>query len=204
VACTGDGGTAAKASGGSTTEAAARACTDGTFTWSGVTKNDRLTGVSEAQRVGDGGGRLTRRLERVHAPRPSVRTEGPPVSAAEVLYSLGRKIGEIDSDAPTLAKDDSGTTYAFTDPRAKAPALESGTSRVDSAGQFVTYAGVREVAGDFRYACPDGRTTTGHARNRTVDLDGILSCDESVEESALALQAARLSCPAGSPATKRA
>jgi hypothetical protein len=160
--------------------------------------------VSEVQRIGEGGGRLTHRMQRVYTPGPSVRTEGPSVSAAEVLYSLGKKIGEIDSDATTLAKDDSGTTYVFADPKAEAPVLESGFSRVDGAGQFVSYAGVREVVGDFRYSCSGGRTTTGHARNYTVDLDGLLSCDESVDKDTLALQAARRSCAAGSAATKGA
>ncbi|MFI5675125.1 hypothetical protein [Streptomyces cellulosae] len=183
---------------------AARACADGTFTWSGVTKRDRLTGVSEVQRIGHGGGRLENRLEPVYTPGPSVRADGPDVSAAEVLFSLGKKVGEIDSAAPTLEKDHSGTTYSFADPKATAPALESGFSRVDETGLFVTYSGVREVAGDFRYSCPGGRPTTGHARNDTARLNGLVSCDESAGKNALALQAARRSCAAGSAATKHA
>ncbi|CAM5738950.1 hypothetical protein SALBM311S_11032 [Streptomyces alboniger] len=75
---------------------------------------------------------------------------------------------------------------------------------MDGSGEFVTYAGVREVSGDFRYSCPGGRTSTGHARNWTVDMQGVLSCDESVGRSALALQAARRSCAAGTAATKQA
>jgi hypothetical protein len=205
VGCTeGGGGDGGSPDRSGTATAGARACADGTFTWSGVTRRDRLTGVSEVQRTGDGGGTLENRLERVYMPGPSVEAAGPAVSAAEVLYSLGRKVGEIDSDAPTLAKDHSGTTYSFADPKATAPALDSGFSRVDEAGLFVTYSGVREVAGDFRYSCPGGRPTTGHARNDTGHLNGILSCDETVGKNALALQAARRSCAAGSAATKHA
>ncbi|MFE9439401.1 hypothetical protein ACFYO2_10385 [Streptomyces sp. NPDC006602] len=205
AACTGGGDNGDDKSVGGTDKTVVRACTGGTFTWSGVAKTDRLTGVSEVQGISEGGGgRLTHRIRRVYTPGPSVKTEGPSVSAAEVLYSLGKKIGEIDSDAPALAKDDSGTTYVFADPKAKAPGRESGFSRVDGSGAFVTYAGVREVTGDFRYACPGGRTTTGHARTCTVDLNGLLNCDESVGKDPLALQAARGSCVAGSAATKRA
>jgi hypothetical protein len=206
MGCTGGDDDGDGRSSGRTDETVVQACTGGTFTWSGVTRTDRLTGVSEMQRIGDGGGRLTHRMERVYTPGPSVKTEGPAVSAAEVLYSLGRKIGEIDSDAPTLAKDDSGTTYVFADPKAKAPGLDSRVSRVDGSGEFVTYAGVREVTGDFRYSCPDG-TTTGHARNFTVDLQGVLSCDEplsSGDKDTVALQAARRSCAEGSVAAEQA
>jgi hypothetical protein len=180
--CTDGDDDGAVKSGGRTGEAVVRACAGGTFTWSGVTSTDRLTGVSEPQRIGGGGGRLTHRMEGVYTPTPSVTAEGHAVSAAEVLYSLGRKIGEIDSDAPTLAEDDSGTTYVFADPKAKAPGLDSRASRVDGSGEFVTYAGVRQVTGDFRYSCADG-TTTGHARNHTVDLQGVLACDEPVNSA---------------------
>jgi hypothetical protein len=204
AACSGGGANGDGRSGGTTGKTVVQACAGGTFTWSGITKTDRLTGVSEVQRIGAGGGGLTNRLRRVYTPGPSVRTEGPSVSAAEVLYSLGKKIGEIDSDAPALAKDDSGTTYVFADPKAEAPRLESGFTRVDGSGEFVTYTGVREVTGDFRYACPGGRTTTGHAGNRTGDLDGLLNCEESVDRNALARPAARRSCASGSAATRQA
>ncbi|CAM5738956.1 hypothetical protein SALBM311S_11033 [Streptomyces alboniger] len=96
AACTaGDDG------GGKADKAVVRACADGAFTWSDVTRADRLTGVSEVQPLGDGGGKLTKLMQRVYTPRPSVEIAGPDVATAEVLYSLGREVGEIDSDAPT-------------------------------------------------------------------------------------------------------
>ncbi|MFD3590431.1 hypothetical protein [Streptomyces sp. NPDC058683] len=206
TACTGGtGGGDGRPGGGAsgTGTAAAKACGDGTFSWSAVKKSDRLTGVSENERLGAGGGALRNPLERVYTPRPSVRTQGPALSPAEVLFSLGKKIGEIDSTARTLADDDSGTTHAFTDVHAKAPALDNGAVRLDGAGDYVTYDGVREVTGDFRYSCPDGRTTTGHARSWTVDLSGVLDCGETMD-ARIARQAARLSCETGSAATKGA
>ncbi|WP_143145072.1 hypothetical protein [Streptomyces humi] len=197
TACTGggDGG------GDGGRDARAGACTDGTFTWSGVTQTDRLTGVSASERLGAGGGVLKNPLRRVYTPRVSVRAEGPAISPAEVLFSLGKRIGEIDSTAATLAADDSGTTYAFTDAHAEAPSLDAGFTGLDGAGDFVAYAGVREVTGTFRHSCPDGASSTGRARSWKVDLNGVLDCDDAVDE-ALARQAARLSCEAGAAAAK--
>ncbi|MEV6946005.1 hypothetical protein AB0N07_29260, partial [Streptomyces sp. NPDC051172] len=198
TACTGG------ASGHHEAKAPVRACADGSFTWSGIRHTDELTGVSDVEVLGVGGGPLRHGMRRVSSPRPSVRGAGPAVSAAEVLFSLGKRIGAIDSDARTLAEDDDGTTYAFTDVHAKAPAPVGRTSRIDGAGHFVQYAGVRMEEGDFRYSCADGGTTTGHARNWTVDLTGILDCQVNVARDGLARQAARHSCAAGSPAVRDA
>lgn len=201
AACTGDEKDEPKSS-GKGDKAVVKACTDGTFTWTGVRRTDRLTGVSEAQRVRDDG-TINVQLERVYTPKPTVRAEGPAVSPAEVLFSLGKRVGEIDSDAHTLAEV-SGETWAFTDVHLAAPKLDSGLSKVTGPGELVEYAGVREWEGDFRYTCSGGKTTTGHARNWTVDIGGVLSCQESVDGDGLALQAARRSCEAGSPAIEEA
>ncbi|MFF4798464.1 hypothetical protein ACFY1U_08615 [Streptomyces sp. NPDC001351] len=198
--CTGSGDGDGKAATRSSAPAVAKACANGSFTWTGVKKTDRLTGVSAPEPSRGRTIRTTNPIERVYTPKPSVRTEGPALPPAEVLFSLGKKIGEIDSDAATLA-DVNGDTWAFTDVHQKAPNLDSRFSEVSDPGETVQYAGVREWEGDFRHTCPGGRTTTGHARNWTVDLQGILSCDEYVD-SGIARQAARLSCEPGSPATR--
>ncbi|MFI8229377.1 hypothetical protein ACIGDI_11140 [Streptomyces sp. NPDC085900] len=196
--CTGGG-----KSHGAEARAVVKACADGTFTWSGIRRTDELTGVSEMEVLGAGGGPLTDTVRRVHTPRPSVRATGPDLSAAEVLFSLGKRIGEIDSDARTLAEDDEGTTYTFTDVHAKAPTLGNRITRTHGAGHIVQYAGVRMVEGDFRYSCPGDGITTGHARNWTVDMAGILDCQTDVGHSVLARQAAGRSCEPGSPATRK-
>ncbi|MEU0390569.1 hypothetical protein [Streptomyces chartreusis] len=128
----------------------------------------------------------------MYTPTPSVRAEGPAPSAAEILFSLGRKTGEIDSDAPTLAEA-GGDTWAFTDVRQPAPELDKDRVTPHAAGEFYQYAGAREVSADFRYTCPDGRTVSGHARNWTVDLAGLADCDER-PDSSLAREAARRAC----------
>ncbi|MDN3026528.1 hypothetical protein [Streptomyces sp. S.PB5] len=204
AACTGSSGDGGKDGSGDKTSAkpVAKACANGTFTWFDVEKSDRLTGVSDLHPLPEGV-TMTSHMERVYTPRASVKTQGPALSPAEVLFSLGKKIGEIDSDAPTLAAA-GGDTWAFTDVNGKAPSLDSGIVGGDNAGDFVTYAGVREVTADFQYSCPDGTATTGQARQWTVDIGGVLSCDEAVDTDDLARQAARRSCEAGAVATRDA
>ncbi|WDV54309.1 hypothetical protein PV963_30100 [Streptomyces coeruleorubidus] len=54
-------------------------------------------------------------MRRIHSPRPPVRAGGPAPFAAEVLFPLGKKTGEIESDARTLAEAGKEEAGAFTD-----------------------------------------------------------------------------------------
>ena len=84
--CTGGGdGDRKAAARSSAPTAVAKACANGSFTWTGVEKTDRLTGVTAPEPSGDRTIRTTNPIERVYTPKPSVRTEGPSLSAAEVL-----------------------------------------------------------------------------------------------------------------------
>ncbi|MFJ3443356.1 hypothetical protein ACIPM2_19545 [Streptomyces sp. NPDC086081] len=197
TACTGEPG--ARATPRESGTSRARACAEGTFTWSPVTTRDRLTGVSRPERLAEGGGALRNHVRRVYTPVPSVRADGPAPPAAEVLFSLGKETGEIDSDAPTLAE--AGDTWAFTDPGQRAPALGEDRVTPREAGTYYQYAGVREVSADFRHTCQDGRTVVDRARTWTVDIAGVTGCGER-PDTALAREAARRACgPAGAPAT---
>ncbi|MER5833729.1 hypothetical protein ABT116_23425 [Streptomyces sp. NPDC002130] len=191
AACTGSAGGNEADQGREPVKPVATACANGTFTWSHLTERDRLTGVSDPERLGKGGGPLQNPMRRVYTPRPSVRADGPAPSPAEILFSLGKKAGEIDSDARTLAE--AGETWSFTDVRQPAPELDTDRIKPDAAGEYVQYAGVREVAADFRYRCPDGTTVSGHARNWTVDFAVLTDC-EVRPDSPVAREAARRSC----------
>ncbi|MGW2719491.1 hypothetical protein [Streptomyces sp. NPDC001492] len=199
--CSGGGDGGGKAAAKSSAPAVAKACAGGTFTWSGVKKTEKLTGFSGVQKLGKGGGTLSGPLTRVYTPRVSVKVSGPAVSSAEVLFSLGKKAGVIESDAPTLAEE-GGDASGFTDVHAKAPSLDGDSTTVEGAGETVKYKGVREVTGDFTYTCPRGTTTKGHARSWQEDITGVLDCQESVGHSGIAREAARHSCEPGSPATR--
>jgi hypothetical protein len=197
TACTGGAGDDKADKGRTTDRPVATACANGTFTWSRLTERDRLTGVSDPERLGEGGGALQNPMRRVYTPRPSVRADGPAPSPAEILFSLGKKTGEIDSEARTLAEA-GGDTWSFTDVRLPAPELDTDRVVPHAAGEFIQYAGVKEVAAHFRYTCPDGRTVSGHARNWTVDMSGLTGCDER-PDSPLAREVARRSCDETAP-----
>ncbi|MER7899743.1 hypothetical protein ABTX62_27405 [Streptomyces sp. NPDC096046] len=190
TACT--GGAGGDGADRKTARPAAKACANGTFTWSHLTERDRLTGVSAPERLGEGGGALQHPMRRVYTPRPSVRADGPAPSPAEILFSLGKKTGEIESDARTLAEA-GGDTWSFTDIGLPAPELDTDRVTPRASGEFVQYAGVREVSADFRYTCPDGRTVSGHARNWRIDIAGLTDCDER-PDSALAREVAERVC----------
>lgn len=171
--------------------AEARACENGSYSWSQVNESERLTGVSEVETLGKGGGELKNEVRRRYTPEASVRAEGPTVPS-QVLFSLGKEIGFVD-DLQFNGNALAGVGH-------KAPDLNDGTTEVHGAGAFVQYAGVRAVEADFRYSCPGGSSTHGHVKSWKNDISGVVDCAEPAS-SKLGIQAARLSCERGAPAT---
>ncbi|MCX5237290.1 hypothetical protein OG824_18995 [Streptomyces prunicolor] len=201
VGCTGGSGDAGKTSDSATAgtkgaqaAAAGKACANGTYTWINIEKPTRLLGVSDVETLGKGGGTLKHKLRRLATVQVAVQAGTGAPAAKEILTSLGRKIGEIDSDGDYVG--------AFTKVGGQGPELnddDGGT--LDGAGRFVHYAAVRVVEADFRYACPGGKAAIGHAESWTVPITGVLECGESTG-NATAREAARLSCGADSVAAK--
>ncbi|MER5709913.1 hypothetical protein AB0B13_07780 [Streptomyces sp. NPDC042898] len=193
AACTSDGdGPADKA--GPTTAAA---CKNGTYTWFNVDKKDVLTGISEKQKIGKGGGDLATTLKPLHTPRTAVTFEkGARGDAKAALLSLGRRVGEVSAE-------DDGVSHEFANVRRQVPSLVSHT-RVTVAGSFVDYAWVEEVTGDFRYTCGTEKPVTGRAVGWTIDGGGVLECSEPVveERERHAMEAALLACGPDAPAAK--
>ncbi|MEU3605425.1 hypothetical protein AB0E83_08170 [Streptomyces sp. NPDC035033] len=178
------------AAGGITAPAA---CADGTYDWFDIAQRDVLTGVAEKQTLGEGGGRLTNPVRRLHTPRTAVTTEtGPAVHAAAALRSLGARVG-------------GGEDGAFAEAGRRAPGLDDSRTDVDGPGTLVDYAYVREVVAGFRHTCPGGAVSTGRAVGWTVAGTGVLDCGEpaeTLEDSGPAQAAARLSCGPDDPASK--
>ncbi|WP_112466763.1 hypothetical protein [Streptomyces triticisoli] len=130
----------------------------------------------------------------------SVRPEGAVPVPEEALFSLGKEIGEIDSDAPTL-KEVTGEKWSFTQVGDQGPRLGEGLTKADGSGRFVQYNAVRTVEADFRRTCAGGKTTVGHAESWTLAVDGIVECGTRTDD-ATARQAARLACGTDSAAAK--
>lgn len=173
--------------------AEARACENGRYSWSQVKESERLTGVSEVETLGKGGGELKNEVRRRYTPEASVRAEGPIVPSGQVLIALGKEIGVVD--------DPQFNGNALAGVGQKTPDLNDVTTEVHGAGEFVQYAGVRAVEADFRYSCPGVASTHGHAKSWKIDVTGVVDCAEPAS-SKLGSQAARLSCERGAAATK--
>ncbi|MFC9705186.1 hypothetical protein ACFTWD_31335 [Streptomyces sp. NPDC056943] len=192
AACTSDGDRPADKAGPTT----GAACKNGTYTWSDVSKKDILTGVSEKQKIGKGGA-LTAPRKPLHTPRTAVTFEkGVRGDAKAALLSLGVRIGEV-------SPDDSGTSHEFAHVGRAAPNPVNRIS-VTAAGTFVDYAWVREVTGDFRYACGTEKPVTGRAVSWVIDGSGVLECSEPVVETGEkhAMEASLLACGPDAPAAK--
>ncbi|NEC87544.1 hypothetical protein [Streptomyces sp. SID12501] len=209
VGCSSGSGDAAKKSDSATAgakgapaAAADTACANGTYTWFNIEKPTRLLGVTDVETLGKGGGELKKKLKRLATVEISVQAGSGAPAADEVLFSLGKKIGEIDSDAASL-KDAGGESWRFTEVGGKGPELNDGSAAPYGSGRFVMYAAVRVVEADFRHSCPGGRTSTGHAESWTTSIDGLLECGTK-DGSATVREAARLSCGADSAAAKAA
>ena len=201
VGCTSGSGDAGKTSDSATAgtkgaqpAVADKACANGTYTWINIEKLTRLLGVSDVETLGKGGGTLKHKVRRLATVRIAVQAGSGAPAAKAILTSLGEKTGVTDADS------DVG---AFTKVGGTGPKLNDGSSAPHGAGRFVQYAAVRVVEADFRYTCPGGRTTTGHAESWTVSIDGLLECGTRTG-NATAREAARLPCGADSVAAKAA
>ncbi|MFJ4340069.1 hypothetical protein [Streptomyces sp. NPDC088915] len=189
-ACTSDGGEPVA----EPKATAEPACKDGTYAWFNVDRRDVLTGVAAQQKLGKGGGTLTREVTPLHAPRVAVAFErGPRIDTRAVLRSLGTRTGDVDDDP------------GFTDVHRPAPDPRAVTTAVEGAGAFVNYSWVKQVVADFTYTCGNGGRTTGRATSWVVNGSGVLDCSlpaEDAKEGDPALAAARFSCDPHDPAAK--
>ncbi|MEU5215385.1 hypothetical protein AB0G79_04185 [Streptomyces sp. NPDC020807] len=203
-ACTssGDGKPKGKTKPAASASASAKPCEGGTYTWSGVTRKDVLTGVSDEQELGKDGGELTHPMRELYTPHVSVTyADWVPAGARDAkaaLNALGVKIGEIEPG-------DTGSEHAFTDVKRPAPDTKNRTSMLGP-GKFVDFAWVKEVTGEFTYNCGTEASVTGKATSWTVDGSGVLTCSEppkgAEKREEYVLEAARIACGPDAPAAK--
>ncbi|MEV5842938.1 hypothetical protein AB0M32_13315 [Streptomyces sp. NPDC051985] len=127
------------------------ACPGGTFRWSGVTRETRLTEVSPVVRVGKDDGSITFRPRLVRNIVPRVDTSDDGISAHRVLVALAKRLKWWDVQvlaAPGEASAD----------------RDFGSVRIDflgHAGRYVAAQGVRVVDAGFALDCPGGRVVYG-------------------------------------------
>jgi hypothetical protein len=185
AACTGGGG--------EDREDTAEACADGTYAWSGIRREQRLTALSEPIRFKKKTDRYTSRLEAVGDTvyRPSVTGTPEGAGAAGVIKALGRHLKVQEPLAGPSEKEVPEEDHYF----------EVATG--DLEGAYYAWGYVRLVEADFTYTCGSGERAKGRVRTWEGTGSGFLPCSEPSDDIAGRLAAQR-TCPVGSAAAKDA
>ncbi|KUO21949.1 hypothetical protein AQJ91_06455 [Streptomyces dysideae] len=176
------------------TDDRAEACTDGTYTWSGVQRSEKLTELADPiffeKTTASYSAKLKRVDDTVYRPTVSVPPKG--VDAAGVIKALGRhlKVEEPLAD-PT-------ETYGLEDEHY----FESATG--DHKGAYYAWGYIKLVDADFTYTCGSGEPIKGHVRTWDGTGSGFLPCASEPSDITTGRDAAVRTCPEGSPATKAA
>ncbi len=181
--CTGDAGG----------DGEAEACTDGTYAWSDVRREQRLTALSDPIRFEKRTGSYTSRLKPLGDTvyRPSVTGTPEGVGAAGVIKALGR---HLKAEEPLAGPSE-------TERPAQDHFFESSTGSHE--GAYYAWAAIDLVDADFTHTCGDGEPTKGHVRTWEGTGAGFLSCSMPSDETAGRIAAQR-TCPAGSKAAEDA
>ncbi|MEV6764123.1 hypothetical protein AB0N16_26485 [Streptomyces sp. NPDC051105] len=181
TAATADPGPSAKAS------ATAPSCPGGTFRWTGVTREVRLTAVSPVVKVDDGDrGWITFHTRLVRNIVPRVDTSDGSLSARRVLAALARHLKLWDLGEFAAPGEDSAHH-------------ERHAVRMNPLGhgaRFVEAKGVTVIEGSFTVACP-GRAVYGSVSTWAVDHGASLACGVDPGDEAWVKEAYRLACGGG-------
>ncbi len=172
----------------------AGACADGTYTWSGVTRTEKLIRLADPivikKRTASYKARLRSADTLMYRPEASPVPDG--TNAGAVILALGRhlKVEEPLAD-PSDNEDTRYDTY-----------YEAETELTK--GTYYAWDALRMVDADFTYTCDGGEPVKGHVRSWDTLGAGLLSCVDEPRKDAAAHQAAVRSCPAGSRAAEEA
>jgi hypothetical protein len=169
----------------------AEACAEGTYAWSGVRREQRLTALSDPIRFEKKTGRYTSHLKAVGATlyRPSVTGAPEGAGAAGVITALGR---HLRAGKPLAGPSD-------TERPAQDHFFESSNGAHE--GAYYAFAAIDLVEADFTYTCGGRKPAKGHVRTWEGAGAGLLSCSTPSDETAGRLAAQR-TCPTGSRAAQ--
>ncbi|MEU2619781.1 hypothetical protein ABZ642_16890 [Streptomyces sp. NPDC007157] len=167
--------------------ATAPSCPGGTFRWTGVTREVRLTEVSPVVKAVDGDrGWLTFHTRLVRNIVPRVDTSDGSLSAHRVLAALARHLELWEAGEFAAPGEDSADR-------------ERHAVRMKPLGRgarFVEAEGVTVVEGSFTVACP-GRDVYGSVSTWVVDHGAALACGVDPGDEAWVKEAYRLACGGG-------
>ncbi|MCT9011816.1 hypothetical protein [Streptomyces rhizosphaerihabitans] len=181
----------------------AAACVQGTYAWTGVVREQRLTGLADPitlEKGTDSVSGVIRPLKGVTY-KPHVTSTAPGVRAADAIKALGRHLGtEEPLGGPSESAEPEKTPTHFD--------YDVG----DLTGSYYAWNSVGLVEADFTYTCRGGaaKPVRGHVVTWETVGGGFLSCGDHVPEDPFrktdvaARAAARKLCPAGSRAAQSA
>lgn len=194
VAVTLTAGLAACTGGGSTEDQGAKACSNGTYAWSGVRHTERLTALATPISLV-----RTTKSYRAHlkpvadtVQRPTVTGAPARAGAAGVIKALGAHLRLREPLAGPSETDGPGADHYFE------------AAAGDLKGAYYSWAWVGQVDADFTYTCGSGVPVKGHVRTWDKGGSGFLSCSDGPADRSSGRTAARETCPDGSKATKDA
>ncbi|MFI9175143.1 hypothetical protein [Streptomyces lincolnensis] len=171
----------------------AKACTDGTYAWSGVQRSEKLVELADPIRFEKTTSSYAAELkpvdDTVHRVTVSTAPEG--VGAAGVIKALGRhlKVEEpLAGPSETWTPEEQGHYYE--------------AAAGDYKGDYYSWGSIRLVDADFTYTCGSGDPVKGHVTTWEGTGTGFLPCASDPVDSPAARTAALQTCPAGSPAAK--
>lgn len=172
---------------------AAKSCTDGTYTWSGVRRSQKLALLADPIRLEKKTDYYKALLKPVDdtVNRPTVTGAPAGVGAARVIKALGTHLEVKEPLADPSETDPTEKRY-----------VERGTG--DLKGSYYSWAWVDLVEADFAYTCEgSAKPVKGHVRTWGTTGTGFRPCSEP-SDTTVGRAAARRTCPAGSPAADKA
>ncbi|PWI17840.1 hypothetical protein DI272_29525 [Streptomyces sp. Act143] len=175
---------------GGGSEDMAGTCADGTFTWSNVTRTEKLTHLADPIMIKKRAGSFKALLRGVDTIRYSTAVSPVPggVGRSGVLDALGK---HLKADGPL------GDAADRPDPRFDT-SYEANAD--DLLGAYYAWNHIKLVDADFTYTCESGGPVEGHVRTWEGTGGGFLSCAEAPQRSTAAHEAAVRTCPTGSRA----
>ncbi|MEU6378209.1 hypothetical protein [Streptomyces sp. NPDC046909] len=174
-------------------DARAGACADGTFSWSGVQRTQKVLKLADPITIARTTASYNAKLQVVDTVvyHQTVSPVPPGAGSTGVLDSLAGHLGVDESLGGSRGRVDSRYEGTYVE----GTGLEKGA--------YYAWSYIDLVDADFTYTCEDGEPVKGHVRSWDEIGSDLRSCAEPAPSES-GREAAARSCPTGSRAAKAA
>ncbi|MFC8515970.1 hypothetical protein [Streptomyces sp. NPDC057257] len=172
----------------------AKACSKGTYAWSGIRHTETLDALADPIFFKKKTASYTSHLKPVGDTvyRPTVTSVPSGASAAGVIKALGAHLKVEEPLAGPSETDEPEDDHYFE--------MNVG----DLKGAYYAWGWISLVDADFTYSCGSDEPVKGHVRTWTTTGSGFMSCADDPAPQETGRAAARKTCPEGSKAAKAA